>query len=133
MKTLFFIASIAISALGLAQPQKMETCSGLPIANPSIKASISVAEVAQKFESTVSEKLKKGTHSAVFKVLIDCNGAVTEVIYQRGTFTGLDQEDYKSKIAALTWKPAQQKAKAVSSFAFLSIEIVNGKFTVIVQ
>lgn len=133
MKTLFFIAFIALSTLGLAQPQKMETCSGLPIANPTVKASISVSEVAQKFEANVSEKLKKGTHSAVFKVLIDCNGAVTEVIYQRGTFTGLDQEDYKSKISALTWKPAQQKEKNVSSFAFLSIEIVNGKFTVIVQ
>ena len=132
MKTLLFITALALTAVGFAQSEKV-TCTGLPIANPSVKASISVAEVAQKFESTVSEKLKKGTHSAVFKVLVDCNGVVTEVIYQRGTFTGVDQDDYKSKISALIWKPAQQKTKAVSSFAFLSIEIVNGKFTVIVQ
>jgi hypothetical protein len=58
---------------------------------------------------------------------------VTEVIYQRGTFTGLDQDDYKIKISGLTWNPAMQKTKAVSSFVFLTIEIVNGKFTVIVQ
>jgi hypothetical protein len=132
MKTLLFIAAIALTTFGFAQSEKT-TCAGLPIANPSVKASISVAEVAQKFESSVSEKLKKGTHSAVFKVLVDCNGNVTEVIYQRGTFTTLDQDDYKTKISALKWKPAMQKSKAVSSFVFLSLEIVNGKFTVIVQ
>jgi hypothetical protein len=132
MKALLFITALALTTFGFAQSEKT-TCTGLPIANPSVKASISVAEVAQKFESTVSEKLKKGTHSAVFKVLVDCNGAVTEVIYQRGTLTGLDQDDYKTKISALTWKPAMQKTKAVSSFVFLTIEIVNGKFTVIVQ
>jgi hypothetical protein len=117
MKTLLLITAIALTTFGFSQSEK-PTCTGLPIANPSVKASISVAEVAQKFESTVSEKLKKGTHSAVFKVLVDCNGAVTEVIYQRGTFTGVDQDDYKSKISGLIWKPAMQKTKAVSSFVF---------------
>lgn len=133
MKALLLIVAITLTTVGFGQPQKVETCTGLPIANPSVKASISVAEVAQKFESSVSEKLKKGTHSAVFKVLVDCNGKVAEVIYQRGTFTGVDQEEYKTKISDLIWKPALQKTKTVSSFVFLSIEIVNGKFTVVIQ
>jgi hypothetical protein len=133
MKALLLIAAIALTTVGFAQPQKMETCTGLPVANPSVKASISVEDITKMFELSVSEKLKKGTHSAVFKVLVDCNGKVTEVIYQRGTFTGLDQEEYKTKILDLTWKPAVQKTKPVSSFVFLSIEIVNGKFTVVIQ
>jgi hypothetical protein len=132
MKTLFFISAVVWTMFGFSQNEKM-TCTGLPVARPDTKASISVEETIQKFESNLSEKLKKGTHSAVFKLVVDCNGDVTEVTYQRGTFSGLDQDEYKNQIASLKWKPAALKSKAVTSIVFVSIEIVNGRFTLVIQ
>lgn len=133
MKTFLFIVAISITALGFAQPEKMETCEGLPIANPTVKASISISEITQNFESSISEKLKKGTHAAVYKVFVNCNGDVTDAIYQRGTFSESDQSAYQTKMLALKWKPAYQKSKAVNSIVFVSLEIVNGKVTVVIQ
>lgn len=132
MKTLFVIASVFISIIGFSQTEKAP-CSGLPMAKPSVKATISTDEVVKSFETKLSEKLKKGTHSVVYKVFVDCNGTVTQATYQSGTFSETDQKEYETRILELVWKPAMHKDKTVNSIAFISMEIVNGKISVTVQ
>lgn len=132
MKTLLFITSVLFAFGSFSQTDSL-VCSGLPMATPEVKASVSADEVAKFFQSSISEKLKKGTHTAVYKLFVDCNGDVTQATYQRGTFTEADQKVYSDKILTLKWKPATDKSKPVTSVAFVSIEIVNGKVTVVIQ
>jgi hypothetical protein len=132
MKILSFFILLLAGHVVLAQPEKTP-CSGLPVAVPEVRAVSKTSDLGKYFETRVPEKLKKGTHAAVYKLIVDCNGTVTQIDYQRGTFSETDQSDYRTQIAELEWKPAQQKSKDVTSTVFVTLEIVNGKFTVIVQ
>ncbi|MBI3135000.1 MAG: hypothetical protein HYZ14_10045 [Bacteroidetes bacterium] len=132
MRVFLFLILIITGAGTIAQSQSTP-CTGLPVAVPETPAVCETTDLVKYFEIRISEKLKKGTHSAVYKLVVDCNGSVTQAAYQRGTFSSEDQVSYQRELMSLTWKPASGKSKAVSSIVFVTLEIVNGKFTVVVQ
>lgn len=131
MKVLFLITSLLTFTTIYSQDEKI-SCTGLPVAKPAVKASISIADVTAKFQADLPANLKKGTHSAVYKIFVDCNGDVTQATYQSGTLSETDQKNYETKILALKWKPATNKSKPVTSVVFVSIEVVNGKVEVVI-
>lgn len=132
MKKIAFIF-ITLLALSAYAQTETNTCSGLPVAVPEKRAVCEVSDLVHYFEIRMPDALKKGTYSAVYKLTVDCKGAVEEASYQRGTFGPAEQESYTNQLMALSWKPAKQKNKNVTSFVFVTLEIVNGKFTVAVQ
>ncbi len=120
-------------SLQLSAQDTKQTCNDLPLADPEVRVSCITEDVTGVFKSVLTEKLKKGTHSAVFKFFVTCNGEVTNLSYQRGTIDSAAQGLFESEIKKLSWKPATHKSKQVTSVVFLTIEAVNGQITVSIR
>lgn len=131
MKTIAFLSLMLIAGVSLSQ-EEVKPCTGLPIAKPEVHAVCETTDLPAFFEQSLPQKLKAGTHAAVYKLTVDCHGTVTDVLYQRGTLDSKDQPVFADQLKALVWKPAQQKNVAVTSFVFVSLEIVNGRVTSVV-
>jgi predicted Ser/Thr protein kinase len=130
---IFILFTLLLTGHTMLAQSETPPCTGLPVAVPEMRAVCKTNDLARYFEVRNAEKLKKGTHSAVYKLTVDCNGTAIYAAFQRGTFSEEDQLNYENQIMELTWNPAQQKSEAVTSTVFITLEIVNGKFTVVVQ
>jgi hypothetical protein len=136
MKIFALVSVLLIGNAIFAQDvEPMLPCPGLPLANPEVHAVCMTADGVAYLEAKLPEKLKTGTHAAVYKLTVDCHGSVTTVHYERGTFTvGTEGEVFLNQnMVGLTWKPAEHKSQTVTSIAFVTLEIVNGKVNIIVQ
>jgi len=85
------------------------------------------------FSQNLPNELKKGTHSAVFKLLVDCYGLPSKPMYQSGSLTESNQKYFLDLLLTTKWKPAVDKFADVTTFVFITLEIVNGQVTVVVQ
>ncbi|MBL7899271.1 MAG: hypothetical protein JNJ99_12110 [Crocinitomicaceae bacterium] len=132
MKLFFSFLFLAFS-LHLSAQETKQTCNDLPLADPEVRASCLTEDILSPFKGALTEKLKKGTHTAVFKFFVTCNGEVTNVAYQRGTVDSSTQSIFAAEINKLKWKPATHKSKQVTSVVFLTIEIVNAQITISIR
>lgn len=132
MKTFFSFLLLVLSLQLSAQETKL-MCNELPFADPEVRASCLTEDVIGAFKGVLTEKLKKGTHSAVFKFFVTCHGELTNLSYQRGTIDTATQSIFESEIKKLKWNPATQKSKPVTSVVFMTIEVVNSQITVSIR
>jgi len=104
----------------------------LPIAGADKKAAFD-GKIEKFFADNLSSDLKKGTHQAVFKLMVDCYGVVSKSTYQSGTFSESNQKLFLNLFLETKWKPATHQSANVTTFVFVTVDIVNGKVTVVVQ
>jgi len=107
-------------------------CNQIPIAIAEKKASFD-GKIEKFVGDNLKSDLKKGTHSAVFKLMIDCNGIVSKTTYQSGSFSESNQTLFIDLFLKSKWKPASDKSANVTTFVFVTVDIVNGKVAVVVQ
>ena len=130
-----FSLFVFLFLVGLAKAQdtiSTRTCNQIPIANVEKKASFD-GKIEKLFSENLTDDLKKGTYKAVYKLMIDCYGTVSMSTYQSGTFSESSQRLFAELLFKSKWKPAMHKSVNVTSFVFVTADIVNGKVTVVMQ
>lgn len=134
MKFFLSVLFLTIGMLGFSQADsaRVDVCPGLPIAKPEKRAACLTVELPAFFSKGLDDKLKKGEFSATYKLQVDCSGKIVSVFLNKGN-PGVNADTYfQSKIKQLTFKPAEHNKQLVNSFVFVQIEVINGKFTVVV-
>jgi hypothetical protein len=130
MKKLAILMICLISMVGYAQT---DDCGALPRAKVDKKAIIK-GEFAELVESEMLSSLKKdGEHLAVFKLYVDCHGAVSKHRYQSGSMTDSEQKWLWNLVAKSLWTAAVFEKNDVTSTVFLTVKITNGQTEIIVQ
>jgi len=127
-----FILLTLVNIIDAQDTAVVRPCNQIPIANAETKASFD-GKIEKFVGDSLKSDLKRGTHSAVFKLMIDCNGIVSKITYQSGTFSESNQKLFIGLFSNSKWKPAIEKSVNVTSFVFVTINIVNSKSTVMVQ
>jgi len=108
-------------------------CNELPHARPE-KAAIFSGDVTAYFANQLLPEHKKGNHSAVFKLVVNCKGEAENIVYQDGSLLDKDKGYFADLIKAMVWKPAFNKSgKEISSIVFITIKIANGTLEVLIQ
>ena len=127
LSTLVFISSFA----GFAQSGDT-LCNQLPLTRVEKVASDNGA-ISKSIAKNLPSSLKKGKHSGVFKIVVDCNGVGADVKFQRGDLTSLEQSQLIDWMIPTMWIAAVDKGKPVTSMVFVTVNIEDGKVDVIVQ
>lgn len=128
----FFALLFLVVSVNAQDTTKVRPCNQIPIANVEKKA-IYDGKIEKLFLDNLTSDLKKGTHKAVYKLMVDCYGAVSISTYQSGTFSEASQRLFAELLFKSKWKPAIHKSVNVTSFVFVTVDIVSGKATVVVQ
>jgi len=132
MKYIITLIVFGFSIAGFTQDKK-EDCGQLPYAKVDDKAEIKT-DLTELIKSDLPKSLKdKGSHQAIFKLMVDCNGELAKHMYQRGDISDEDQQWMSKLIGKSKWKAAKVQDKAVTSTVFITVNITNSDVDVIIQ
>lgn len=131
MKLIFSVFVLASTLFSFAQGGDT-LCNQLPLTRVEKVASDNGA-IVKTLTRNLPSSLKKGKHSGIFKIIVDCNGVGAEVRFERGDLTSLEQTQLIDWIIPTQWIPAVDKGNQVTSMVFLTVTIEEGKVEVIVQ
>ena len=132
MKYVITLIVFGFSIAGFTQDKKMD-CGQLPFAKVDDKAEVST-DLSELIKSDLPKSLKdKGSHQAIFKLMVDCNGELANQFYQRGDFSEEDQQWLSKIIGKSKWRAAKVQDKQVSSTVFITVNITNSDVEVIIQ
>jgi hypothetical protein len=127
---LFLIASFSLASFSQADSI---VCGQLPFANPDTRA-VYEGDLYDFFAKNLPAGLKKkGEHMGAFRILVDCNGKVTDVLMTQGNLLEGHREHYISLMYGMIWKAASNGAVKVSSFVFVTFSVLNGMVSISVS
>ena len=71
--------------------------------------------------------------TAVYKVVVNCDGVTESVMYLRGSFAKDQQDAVKNMIVKSKWKAGIKEKRDVSSTVFITVNVENKAVEVITQ
>jgi len=132
MKYVITLIVFGFSIAGFTQDKKID-CGQLPYAKVDDKAETKT-DLTELIKSDLPKSLRgKGSHQAIFKLTVDCNGDLANHLYQRGDFSDEDQDWLFKIIEKSKWKAANVQDKPVSSTVFITVNVTNSDVEVIIQ
>jgi hypothetical protein len=127
---LFYAFSFSIGSFSQADSL---VCGQLPYAHPDVRA-IYDGELYDFFARNLPAELKKkGEHMGAFRILVDCNGKVTNVLMTQGNLPEAHREHYIQLMYSMNWKAASHDSVPVSSFVFVTFKVLNGSVSISVS
>lgn len=129
MNYLFSILLFFTLAVGFGQTTE-KTCNQIPLAKPESKAVCELKLLQKNLQAGLSKTYLKGDFNASFKLIVDCKGFVTSVVYQNGNIETNDVPSFTKEIELSAWTPAKEKGETVTSTVFIQLKITNGKVEV---
>ncbi|MEX1003323.1 MAG: hypothetical protein WDZ35_14485 [Crocinitomicaceae bacterium] len=133
MKCIIIVLSLFMATVSLSQDQEENTCNQLPYAKVDQSAKVK-GDLTKILSADLPSELKEdGEHTAVFKLVVDCNGKLIKKMYTDGNMEGEHQEYVLNTIEKAVWKPAVLGKKEVSSTVFVTVTITNGQVEVEIQ
>lgn len=118
--------------LGLTAISQDSACGQVPMAKVDSKAQMS-SNLATSVEKNLSDELKTGEFKGVFKVFVDCKGAVYKCDYQKGDILENEVKSISKSIEKSTWKPAYIGHESTNSIVFITVNLILGKAEIIIQ
>ena len=125
MKTIFLCSLLFVAFFSGAQDTSI-VCSGLPFANPQVKAKLLSKDLLEPVNKIAKSDFEKGTAEFSFKLFVNCKGDVTEVKFHQGNLKTALQAKYSNEILKLKFAPAENKGAKVNSVVFLTVNVTNG-------
>lgn len=129
--TLFLSLTLSLSIAQEQNATEEKTCNQIPIARPDQKA-----KCADNYEQILSQDIPESlldekSHWGNFKLIVNCNGQIDFVTYQKGTLTTEEQKHFLALINKLKqWTSAVYKKETVSTYVFISIKVENNQISV---
>ena len=132
MKYLLTLALFVFSFSSFSQSEKIE-CGQIPMGNVDKKAVIK-DDFNKKVTTTMDASLREdGSHQAIFKAYVDCNGDVLKSRFEKGDLDDAQQKWLYNLIQDSKWTSAKLDGKAVTTIVFVTIDINNGQVTTSIQ
>ena len=112
--------------IGFSSFSQNQDCGQLPMDKVDYKAQMS-SNLAMNIQNKISDDSKYGDYKGLFKIYVDCIGAVYKVNFEKGDILEPEVDQISKSIKASNWKPAYMGHESVNSIVFVSIILGNGE------
>lgn len=128
-----FILFLMLSLSGAGFSQDKNKCSQLPFADVDTKPEL-LSDLAKTIKETHPVSFADKTeHTGTYKVVVDCNGDVSSVMYREGNYTEQEEVWMFAQLKSADWKAGIKDEKEVSSTVFVTVKTTELKTEITIE
>lgn len=131
MRVIVLFSLMLLSGTGFSQDKKK--CGQLPYAVVDTKP-VLLSDMAKTIKETHPVSFADKTeHTGTYKVVVDCNGDVSSVMYREGNYTEQEEVWMFAQLKSADWKAGIKDEKEVSSTVFVAVKTTELKTEITIE